>query len=214
MKEIFITFRERVSAQLMILFIIFTGLAIGFVGIADEVLEGDTLRVDESILRMINNMSTPALDQFFIIATNFGGVIGIVGISLVVIAVLLKLRKYRDVVFFAVGLYGAVAINTILKLVFERTRPDLWERLVIETSYSFPSGHALASSALALTIIILCYKTKWFIPALIIGGAYGLIIAFSRLYLGVHYPTDIIGGWLISSLWVIAVYWMVKRVKH
>ncbi|MBC7459609.1 phosphatase PAP2 family protein, partial [Candidatus Saccharibacteria bacterium] len=159
-------------------------------------------------------LSSPALDQFFIIATNFGGVIGIVAISLVAITVLLKLKRYRDALFLVLGVYGAGAINTILKLVFERTRPDLWERLVVETSYSFPSGHALASCALALVIIIICYKTRWFVPALIIGIAYGLIIGFSRLYLGVHYPSDIIGGWLISSLWVIAVYWMVKRVKH
>ena len=113
-----------------------------------------------------------------------------------------------------VGVGGAVVINFILKMIFERSRPDLWQRLVVETSYSFPSGHALASSAIALVIIIICYKTKWFIPAIIIGTVYAVVIAYSRLYLGVHYPSDIIGGWLISAAWVIAMYWTIKRVKH
>ncbi|RYF27698.1 MAG: phosphatase PAP2 family protein, partial [Chloroflexi bacterium] len=90
-------------------------------------------------------------------------------------------------------------------MTFERARPDLWQQLITETSFSFPSGHSAGSSALAVCIIALLWRTKWRVPALIIAPLYIVLIGFSRMYLGVHYLTDVIAGWIVGITWVLVV---------
>jgi undecaprenyl-diphosphatase len=116
----------------------------------------------------------------------------------------LKRRRYAALAL-AAGVGGAAAMNLVLKYLFERTRPDLWTRLVHETSFSFPSGHAMASSALAFSLIVIFWRTRWRWWIIAAGVLYMVTIGFTRLYLGVHYPTDIIGGWVVSMGWVAIV---------
>ena len=103
------------------------------------------------------------------------------------------------------GVGGAALLNMVLKLIFERPRPDLWEQLIIETSFSFPSGHAMASSALAFSVIAIAWNTRFRWYAVGVGVLFMLVIGFSRLYLGVHYPTDVLAGWFVSGAWVLLV---------
>jgi undecaprenyl-diphosphatase len=116
------------------------------------------------------------------------------------------LKQPIGAAFFTVAVAGAWSINIMAKLLFQRVRPALWQSPVPEHDYSFPSGHAMLSMAIAGSLIILAWPTclRW--PALI-GGSIGVLgIGLSRLYLGVHYPSDIIAGWCASLLWVTGVY--------
>jgi membrane-associated phospholipid phosphatase len=82
----------------------------------------------------------------------------------------------------------------------------LWQQIVIEKGYSFPSGHAMISCALAITIMILCWPTRWRRLAIIGGTIYFILVGISRLYLGVHYPSDVLGGWCVSIAWLYLVH--------
>lgn len=199
-------FPVRVFVKLGIAFAIFLACAIGFVALADEVLEGDTLWYDEAALLAIRAQSSELLDRVFLGVTKLGGVTGVLVLGLGFMALLWSRKKYRQIVLFAAGLGGAAIINLVLKSLFERARPDLWQQLVVETSFSFPSGHAMASMALALSVVFILWATRFRYFALILASLYVLVIGFSRLYLGVHYPTDIFGGWLVSAGWVLVAY--------
>lgn len=199
------TLSKHTFIRLGILFGIFLITSIGFVALADEVHEGETLAFDQSALTAINEHASPYFDTFFVTITQLGGVIGVVAVTLGLLMLFLLRKAYRSAIILAAGVGGAAAINLVLKAVFERARPDLWEQLVVETSFSFPSGHAMASAALAVSVAAIFWHTKYRWLVVAAATLYGLIIGFSRLYLGVHYPTDIVAGWLVSTAWVLGV---------
>jgi len=209
---------KRVLATLVICFIIFLFAVIGFVSLADEVHEGDTLAFDQSLLRGINEHASPVLNQFFLIVTQLGGPVGVVVITAAWLAVLIRRKNYKPATILAAAVAGAALINLVLKSLFERARPDLWQKLVTETSYSFPSGHAMMSSILAFAAIAIFWRTKYRIPVTSAALLFMLLIGFSRLYLGVHYPTDVLGGWLVSAAWITIVVsavdgWIYRRSR-
>jgi membrane-associated phospholipid phosphatase len=198
----FIKNNKQLFRKLSLAFGMFLVASIGFAMLADEVHEGETLQTDEMILRSIHANASPALDSFFPVYTEIGGVIFVAAITMIIVGYLwFSGRRYKSLLlFFAVG--GAALANYTVKFLFERARPDLWTHLVDETSFSFPSGHAMGSSAFAFGIVAILWNTKWRWPAMFIAAMYVISIGFSRLYLGVHYPTDILAGWLLSLVWV------------
>lgn len=192
-------------AALVVVFIVFLVCSIGFVSLADEVTEGETKRFDESVLTSINSYASPGWDAFFVSFTQLGGLIAVIAITAGLVLLLVNRHKYKSALIVGGSVAGAALLNLTLKFIFERARPDLWQQLVVETSYSFPSGHAMISAALGMSIIVIFWKTRYRYAALVGGIVYILLISFSRLYLGVHYPTDIIAGWLVSAAWVVVV---------
>lgn len=193
------------------LLVVFAVLASLFGVLADEVVEGDTLPYDEALLHLVRSTASSTLDSVFIIGTDAGGVIGVAVIGLVLASYFAVKKRWNHLLFIAFSLVGAVLLNVLLKFIFIRDRPDLWVHLVEETSYSFPSGHAMASSALAVAVSLLGWGTRF--RWLIVAGAavFTLFIGYSRLYLGVHYPSDVLAGWLVSSAWVLAVNYTMRR---
>lgn len=189
-----------------------------FVSLADEVVENDTLSVDSAILHGINSLfSSPAMDSVVIALTDLGYTWWVGGLTLLGVILLLHRKQRRSAIILALGVVGSAVMNLILKAIFQRDRPELWERLVTENSASFPSGHAMASASLAVCVIVILWPTKWRYWALISGMIYMLVIAFTRLYLGVHYPSDILAGWLMAAAWVLLVagvirHWHVKKI--
>jgi membrane-associated phospholipid phosphatase len=167
---------------------------------------------DVTILMLLHSLSTPWLDDLAITLTQLGGVLCVTVTVGLIIFGLIQQRQPRNALLLALIVGGAGILNLILKLLFQRTRPDLWEAITTELTYSFPSGHAMASSALAYALIILLWRTKWQAAALIIGIGYILVIGLTRVYLGVHFPSDVIGGWIISLLWTAWVHWTVQKL--
>lgn len=182
-----------------------------FAKLADEVGEHETLAFDEAVLRGVHELANPALDTVMRYATNLGYTWAIAAGTIIIVWLCLRQGKYRQALFALAGIGGSAFINLILKALFQRDRPQLWERLVTENSYSFPSGHAMASASLAMVIVVLLWPTKWRLTAIIGGIIYMVFIAFTRLYLGVHYPTDIIAGWLVTALWIVIAAAVIKN---
>lgn len=198
--------------RLFVAFLAFVIPLLLFVQLADEVGEQETLRYDEQVLLAIYSLSSDTLDRIIGATTDLGytwwvGLVTIVAVSLCVMS-----RNYKNALVVVVGVVGSAIINLLLKLFFQRDRPELWERLITENSYSFPSGHAMASASLAAVIIVILWPTKWRYFALTIGSVYVMYIGFTRMYLGVHYPTDIIAGWLVATSWVAITTIIVKKL--
>jgi membrane-associated phospholipid phosphatase len=187
--------------------------ALLFIVIANQIRSSEPLPGDVGILTTIHTFTSSTLTTILELITALGSAPFVVSGVAVASATLwyLKYRRYALFLAFAAG--GAAAINVVLKLFFTRERPDLWQHLVIEDGYSFPSGHAMISSTLALAVIVLAWRTKYRWAALIIGVLYMLLVGISRLYLGVHYPSDVIGGWCVSILWVVTLHHVFARYQ-
>ena len=154
MHERFCRYPKQLLVLLAAAFAIFFTAVILFVAIADEVRDGDTLPYDEAVLLAINSKATPLLDAFFRSITDFGS-IGVAVIAVAAAALFMKTRHTYRALFMAVAVGGATLLNIVLKLIFERPRPELWQQLIVEHSFSFPSGHAMVSNALAFSLIVL-----------------------------------------------------------
>ncbi|MDY6784827.1 MAG: phosphatase PAP2 family protein [Cyanobacteriota bacterium] len=178
----------------------------GFAQIADEVLDQETQAFDTAILQGIAQFHSPLFDNIAIAVTFFGEPNLLVLVGAIVGSVLLWKRRRSEAVVFAIAAGGATALNFWLKTVFGRARPELWERIVDANFNSFPSGHAMISlvvwGAIAYGLALDFPPWRKFISsvATILIGAIG----FSRLYLGVHWPTDIIAGYTAGLVWLIA----------
>lgn len=176
-----------------------------FVELADEVRDNDTIRFDESVLQMVNGISSPFLDLFMVGLTQLGGIAGAMTLTAGGATLLWVRRKRQKAVILVAGVSGAAVLNILLKAAFQRDRPELWERIVTEHSFSFPSGHAMGSSALAFSLIVIFWQTRWRWLVVSLAVLYMASIGFTRLYLGVHYPTDVLAGWIVSAAWIVAL---------
>lgn len=182
-------------------FVVFAMLIGLFVALASEIREQEQLPFDQPILEWVHGAATPALDTVVAATTDFGYVWWVGGIAALVLGWLLFRRRFLASAFVAISLGGSTLINLALKALFQRDRPMLWERLVTENTASFPSGHAMASCALALVLVVLCWPTRWRWWMVSAAVCYVGYVGWTRLYLGVHYPSDIIAGWAVSSVW-------------
>ncbi len=214
MKHVAIAGTTDVCKKRTLLVSVFVTAVLLFAILAVIVGSGVTNALDSSILLAINSLSSPWLNTFFVAFTELGGVIVISVVAIILTLLFLTKRNYIRALLIALGIGGVAAMNLLLKSIFERARPDLWDWIVTETHTSFPSGHATASMALALCIVYLLWNTKWRKATIIAASVYLLLIGFSRLYLGVHFPTDILGGWLLGIGWMALVITFVITVNY
>lgn len=203
------------SAGVIVLFVIAALLSWGFAELASEVREGETRQFDEAVLNGIHALTTPTLDTMIPLLTHLGGFVVVGLLTLVALFVCILKKEYYRALYMALCMGGAAALNVFLKSMFERARPDLWEKLVHESSYSFPSGHSMMSAALGIAIIVVLWETRWRWWAVGLSALYIPLIGFTRMYLGVHYPTDVVGGWLIGGAWVMTMTLLLRsKLAH
>lgn len=173
--------------------------------LCQEVWEKESFSFDVAILLSIHQWATPQLDNLMLALTRLGNPTWVVTIVIGTLVWLGSKRQYSEVVMFTIALLGAWILNTGMKLFFAKPRPELWPRLIPEISFSFPSGHALGSMVLYGVLAYLLSRlfpeksSIFYSAAAVVIGAIGL----SRLYLGVHWPTDVIAGYGIGLLWLI-----------
>ncbi|MEG3901554.1 phosphatase PAP2 family protein [Microcoleus sp. B4-C5] len=188
-----------------------TGLAVaalamwGFATIAEEVLEKESYAFDTSILLALRQLHTPLRDQIML-GFTFLGEPNLLLVICLTLGIILLARNHRsESATIAIAGGGAIGLNLLLKKLFARDRPQLWERVVNVTFYSFPSGHAMISMViyglLGYFLGVRFPKQRWLIYSLtvVLIAAIGL----SRLYLGVHWPTDVIAGYTAGLVWLI-----------
>lgn len=161
---------------------------------------------DSSILLAIHQTTQPLLDTIAVTTTTLGGFYGVWLISLPIVILLAYQRKWSAFIYLIVTIFSSDMLNQFAKSFFHRVRPDLWELSRLQlTSFSFPSGHAMGSMTLVVAILLITRGTKFHYLYKIIGSLYVLLIAWTRLYLGYHYPSDILGGWMLAIAWVITL---------
>lgn len=197
------------------LLLVFIGLLLplwGFAELADEIHEQEAIAFDEPLLHLAHGLATPGLDRFFVVLTEIGYLRGVVPFDIALVLLLPVLRRWRAAVFAAVALAGSGLLNVGTKLAFARHRPSLWESITPESTYSFPSGHAMGSATLAWVLVLLAWRTRWRWPVVVVAASFVLLVGFSRVYLGVHYPSDILAGWAAASAWAVVSYLAVFRL--
>lgn len=197
--------KKRNIKRLAVLSVLFWLPVILFSAIANEITERKPLPGDVAILDFIHRNFSTDLTRFFLIFTDLGSTIGIIALTSLVVAYCLYRHQKKKAAVFLAGVGGAAVANVIIKLIFRRDRPSLWHALVSQPGYSFPSGHAMASSALVFSLLYISWNTRWRWVAIALGLPFFILVALSRLFFGVHYPSDVVGGWLASLLWVSLV---------
>lgn len=202
---------QKKSNYILLSSLLFWGPLIFFVWIANQVTGKEPLPGDLSILRFVRDNFPQSLTGLFQVITNAGGLVGIILITGVITGILVYRKKLTEAAMVLAGVAGAGAANVVMKLLFKRERPSLWESIIHEQSFSFPSGHAMASSALVFALIFIAWKTRYRWVVLIVGIVFMIGVGLSRVYFGVHYPSDILAGWFASLFWVGVVAAILAR---
>lgn len=196
------------------LLLVFCGLLLplwAFAELADEIHEQEAIVFDVPMLEYAHGLSRDGLDRLFTVFSKLGYQWGVVPFDIALVIALVALRRFREASFAAIALAGSGLLNIAAKQFFARERPSLWESIAPEHNFSFPSGHAMGSMTLLAVLALLSWPTRWRWPVLGLMVPFTLAVGFSRLYLGVHYPSDILAGWSVATAWVVAVYLLVYR---
>ena len=207
---------QTITVGLALGLLLSLGVILLFAEIAEDVAEGESRGFDTAVLLWIDAHSPDWLYGPMLAVTTLGYYWFV--LPLLVVATFLFYRKRRRIsaVLLPVATLGGMVLTTVLKAVFERARPDLFESGYTASFYSFPSGHATIAVGFYGTLtLLLALRLKglkrWTVVAF--GTALVLLIGFSRLYLGVHYPTDILAGYLAAPLWIstIGLFYLLWR---
>ena len=177
-----------------------------FSELAEEILEKETLQFDQSIIQAIDPIRSDRLLNVIEIITELGSVWWITVVSIATVAILwFKKRDGWSIVFFIIAQAAGGLLTKVLKHFFARSRPSV-DAAYDAVGYSFPSGHAMGSFLLYGFIGYLIVRsqrgrtTKWISGLLVL--LFILMIGFSRIYLGVHYPSDVLAGYAAGTLWL------------
>jgi undecaprenyl-diphosphatase len=183
--------------------------------LVETLREGEAFAFDIPLLEAMHHMASPAFDRVFLFFTRIGYAWGTVPADVLLVLWLTLRRHRREGTFAALSIIGSMLLNLAAKHSFARIRPDLWPSIRPEPTYSFPSGHAMGSMTLAMVVVLLCWGVRtrwgwgWRWPATLLAAVFVLMVGLSRIYLGVHFPSDILAGWTAASIWVVGVYALV-----
>jgi undecaprenyl-diphosphatase len=197
------------------------GAVWGFVELADEVLEGETRALEEKLLLAMRNaedLSDPLgplwLEEMGRDFTALGGVGVLTLLTLSSLGFLLLRRQFHACLYIGVAVGGAILISSLLKTGFDRPRPDLVAYGSYVYTSSFPSGHSMMASAVYFTLAALLAslelsgRVRAYLLA--IAALFSFLVGISRVYLGVHWPTDVLAGWTAGIAWAL-LCWLVGQ---
>jgi undecaprenyl-diphosphatase len=211
---------------LIVLLALLAGTVWAFIELADEVVEGDTHAVDTAILLLLRNPADPNdplgpgwLEELGRDVTALGGLGVLTYLTLAAAGFLLMQRKRRAAALVLVAVGGGILLSSLLKLGFDRPRPDLVPHGAQVYTASFPSGHSMMAAVVYLTLGALLARVqperrlKAYLLALAVLTT--VAVGVSRVYLGVHWPTDVLAGWTAGGAWAIACWlvalWLQRR---
>ena len=161
----------------------------------------------------VHALARPWLTVVMKAASLVGGGWGLWPVGAMTVAWLARAGRRRDAVLFAIAVVGANLVDEAIKLFFHRPRPEPWFGYPLPSTYSFPSGHAFVSFCFFLCLAEILIRAAWPLAAKVAmwSGALActLTIGLSRVYLGVHYPTDVLGGYAAGIVWITLI-----RVTH
>jgi undecaprenyl-diphosphatase len=180
-----------------------------FAVLADEVREGGTQGFDDAVRMTVYGVASPRATAILHAVTQLGSPLFLLPMTIVASLIFLHVRRIRGAILLTVTMLGVTLLNWILKGIFQRPRPLPFFGLTMPTSSSFPSGHSLASFCFygALGALVAArIRARWL--RWTVRAAAGVVIAcvgFTRIYLGVHYASDVIAGYAAAFVWVLTV---------
>lgn len=184
------------------------GALAGFAALAEEVFTGESRRFDRAVLLWINATFPDWLDGPMRAITALGYYWVVIPLALLSAYGFYRRGLGTSAILILVSAGGAAVLATVLKIIFQRARPELFDSDYAASFYSFPSGHATIAVAFYGTLALLVAlrlrgPRRWAVA--VAGFVLVVLIGFSRLYLGVHYPTDVVAGYLAATIWTGAV---------
>lgn len=196
------------------------------INLTDEVLEGETHALDEQLLLSLreagdpsNPLGPPWFEEMMRDFTSLGGTGVLFLLVTAVTSYLFLLKRYKNLAILLTAVLGGLLLSYLLKDIFDRPRPDLIVDTSAINSASFPSGHSLLAAATYLTLgsLMAQIQTRFRLKAFIILLAIFVmvLVGFSRVYLGVHWPSDVLAGWTIGAVWALLCWvgarWLRRR---
>jgi len=196
-----------------------------FLEIADEVLEGATASVDEQLLLMLRapaDSSDPLgprwVEDLARDITGLGGAAILTLLTAASAGFLALQRKRHLALYVLAAVASGILVSTLLKMGFDRPRPDLVPHGQIVYTSSFPSGHSMLSAIAFLTLgaLLASSQTNFRLRAYLIGVAVSLtvLVGVSRVYLGVHWPTDVLAGWMAGAAWALFCWALAEKLRR
>jgi membrane-associated phospholipid phosphatase len=185
--------------------------------LADEMLEGETLATDLAIRAAVHTLAAPGLTRGLVLVSTLGGPAVLVPLGVALAALFAWRRWWRGAMLLVMSMLGAGMLDAVLKLAFRRPRPTPYFDYPAPASFSFPSGHALFAFCFFATGAALLAprlvhpalrRLVWLGAAVVI-----LVIGFSRVYLGVHYPSDVLAGYAAGLIWS-SIIMLGDRLAH
>ncbi len=213
--------RENVDLFMLVALavLVITGWLV--VELADEVLEGTTQQYDEWVLRQLRphgDMTDPIgpawFEDMWRDITALGSVAILSLVTLACAGYLLMRRQYRMLALLGAAMVGGLIVSLLLKNLFARPRPEFAASAAHVMTSSFPSGHSMLAAVVYLTLGALLARTgtryRYKLYFLTVAVIITILVGLSRIYLGVHYPTDVLGGWSFGLIWAL-LCWLVAR---
>ncbi|RPF70522.1 phosphatase PAP2 family protein [Aurantiacibacter spongiae] len=215
---------HRTDSRILVAFLLFAAALLGLIMLASEVAEGDTFALDKAIVVGLRQASDPAvpigphwLEPAMVSFTALGGAPVLTLVTIFAAGFLLAQRKFAHSVFVAATIAGGAFLSTVIKSLFDRARPEIVPHLVDVSSASFPSGHSMNSAIVYLTLAVLVARgqEQRRLQVYLIGAAVMLVllIGCTRVYLGVHWPSDVLAGWFVGACFAAAASLLAKRLQ-
>jgi undecaprenyl-diphosphatase len=217
---------SRIEIGLLVALAVIAGGVLGFLRLADTVTAGESAAFDRAVLLAFRSPGDPAvaigpawLPTVMRDITALGGVAVLTLIVAFAVLYLLLVRKHGAALFVLVSVLGGLALSQSLKALIGRTRPDLVPGAPLELSASFPSGHSTMSAVTYLTLGALLTRVEsdrrarpfFVIVALVLT----VLVGTSRVFIGVHWPTDVLAGWCLGAAWAtlcwVIALWLQRR---
>lgn len=178
-----------------------------FAYLSDTILDQERIFFDNAVMQIVLSFRSLWMTQFMTFVTNIGSY-GVVGGSIIILCYLLLTNHKKESLLFIIIVLMGFGINTILKLIVARPRPEV-SPLELLDGYSFPSWHSMSSFVFFATIAYFAYhftkNKKISIIVAVVCFTLIFLIGISRIYLGVHYPSDVLGGYIAGALWYATI---------
>lgn len=192
----------------------FGGLLAGFLVLTFLVVSGATQNFDVALVEFVYEFRSDFLTTFFHAISLIASELGAAIITLTIALVLVVKKKYAYAIFLTIANGGVFIVNTIIKNIVERPRPGI-SPLETTDSFSYPSGHSAEAMVMFISIVFViamlyrsCLK-----PALIVGTTLLVLTGISRIYLGMHYLTDVLGGFFVGAMWALTCIFVFKKLQ-
>jgi len=225
-RDIYTRVFGRLGAHELSILLAFLGLAAGvwvFAAIADEVSEGDAQKIDARILLSFRHpgdlspIGTPGIQDAVRDVTALGGVTVLTLLTAIAAGFLFLEGRKHMAAFVVASVLGGFLISILLKDFFQRPRPDLVPHGAYVSNTSFPSGHSMLSAITYLTLGALLARSErrkslkayW----MLLAGFITFAVGVSRVYLGVHWPTDVLAGWTAGATWALVCWLLARRLQ-